>query len=150
MFKEDDKTVVFFERNYKTQHLQIQVVPLPSTFAPHLKETFCDISENQSINLDEVPRHSDLAQLAPPGTPFFYVELPTGEKLFHRIRKGFPLQFGRELLACPPLLNIPERVDWRECKISEEEETRLRGRIRDAYRPFDFTLEGEEDEDDSD
>lgn len=35
------------------------------------------------------------AQIAPPGTPYFYVELDSGEKLFYRIQKHFPLQFGR-------------------------------------------------------
>lgn len=42
--------------------------------------------------------HSSLCflfQIAPPGTPYFYVELDTGDKLFYRIRKHFPLQFGR-------------------------------------------------------
>lgn len=34
-------------------------------------------------------------QVVQPGTPYFYVELDTGEKLFHRIRGSFPLQFGR-------------------------------------------------------
>lgn len=34
-------------------------------------------------------------QVAQPGTPYFYVELDTGEKLFHRIRGRFPLHFGR-------------------------------------------------------
>ncbi|RXG54846.1 CWF19-like protein 1 [Armadillidium vulgare] len=82
--------------------------------------------------------------MAPPGVPFFYTELPTGEKLFHRIKKNFPIQFGRELLACPPLLNMPDRVDWRECKISQEEETALRDNIRKKFEPFDFTLEDED------
>ena len=36
-----------------------------------------------------------LSQIAPPGTPYFYVELDTGEKLYYRIQKHFPLQFGR-------------------------------------------------------
>lgn len=44
------------------------------------------------------------AQVAQPGTPYFYVELDTGEKLFHRIRGRFPLQFGR----CVP---APHRRD---------------------------------------
>lgn len=35
------------------------------------------------------------AQIAPPGTPYFYVELDSGEKLYHRVHKHFPLQFGR-------------------------------------------------------
>lgn len=40
MFKEKGQTAVFFERNYKTQHLQVQVVPLPENFVSYLKETF--------------------------------------------------------------------------------------------------------------
>lgn len=39
--------------------------------------------------------HSGLLQVVQPGVPYFYVELDTGEKLLHRIRKYFPLQFGR-------------------------------------------------------
>ena len=34
-------------------------------------------------------------QIVPSGAPYFYAELPTGEKLLYRISKGFPLQFGR-------------------------------------------------------
>lgn len=42
-----------------------------------------------------------LFQIVQPGTPYFYVELDTGEKLFHRIKKNFPLQFGRYVpLSC--------------------------------------------------
>lgn len=36
-----------------------------------------------------------LFQIVQPGTPYFYVELDNGGKLFHRIGKNFPLQFGR-------------------------------------------------------
>ncbi len=34
-------------------------------------------------------------QIVPEGAPYFYTELPEGEKLLFRIKKGFPLQFGR-------------------------------------------------------
>lgn len=36
-----------------------------------------------------------ILQITQPGAAYFYVELDTGEKLFHRIKKNFPLQFGR-------------------------------------------------------
>lgn len=39
---------------------------------------------------------------------------------------------------------MPDRVDWRECKISQEEETTLRDNIRKKFEPFDFTLEDED------
>lgn len=52
----------------------------------------------------------------------------------------------REVLASPPILNVTERIDWRECKSTEEEETRLRNRIREDFRPYDFTLEDDDDD----
>ncbi|XP_071515989.1 CWF19-like protein 1 [Panulirus ornatus] len=144
-FKKRGKLVVFFERNYRSQHLQVQVIPVPCEVADHLMEMFVDVGQSNGIEVDEIPKLSDISQVAPSGTPFFYAELPTGEKLYHRVRKNFPLQFGREVLASPPILNVPERIDWRECKTSQEEETKLRNRIREAFLPFDFTLEDDDD-----
>ncbi|MPC07845.1 CWF19-like protein 1 [Portunus trituberculatus] len=40
MFKKKGKRAVFFERNYRSQHLQIQVVPVSNEAALHLMETF--------------------------------------------------------------------------------------------------------------
>ncbi|GAB6026563.1 hypothetical protein CHUAL_012979 [Chamberlinius hualienensis] len=139
MFKSQKKTAVFFERNYKGFHLQIQVIPLPENKEPILKQTFMDIADCQSLTLNEIPAYTDLKQIVQPAVPYFYVELPKGEKLFHRIKGSFPLQFGREVLASPPLLNVPDRVDWRACPLSKEEETRLCNTFRKAFEPFDFT-----------
>lgn len=60
-----------------------------------IEPSFQDMAESNAIELDEIPKLSDLSQIAPPGTPYFYAELPTGEKLYHRVKKNFPLQFGR-------------------------------------------------------
>ncbi|XP_023062179.2 CWF19-like protein 1 isoform X3 [Piliocolobus tephrosceles] len=80
-------------------------------------------------------------QIAQPGTAYFYVELDTGEKLFHRIKKNFPLQFGREVLASEAILNIPGKSDWRQCQISKEDEETLARRFRKDFEPYDFTLD---------
>lgn len=40
MFKKKEKRTVFFERNYRSQHLQVQVVPVPAEAALHLMEMF--------------------------------------------------------------------------------------------------------------
>lgn len=72
------------------------------------------------------------------GKTYFYAELPGGEKLFHRIQKNFPLQFGREVMADEELLNKPESVDWRNCKYSKEEETSMAKQFQKAFMPFDF------------
>ncbi|NP_001290333.1 CWF19-like protein 1 isoform 2 [Homo sapiens] len=80
-------------------------------------------------------------QIAQPGAAYFYVELDTGEKLFHRIKKNFPLQFGREVLASEAILNVPDKSDWRQCQISKEDEETLARRFRKDFEPYDFTLD---------
>ena len=85
--------------------------------------------------------------MATPGTPYFYVELPSREKVFHRVRSGFPIHFGREVLASPSLLNMEDRIDWRECKAAnKEEEAQMTKEFRKTFQPFDFTLEDESED----
>ncbi|XP_077355654.1 CWF19-like protein 1 [Festucalex cinctus] len=139
-YKSRGERCVIFERNYRSQHLQIQVVPVPldRCTTDDIKEAFVVQAQEQQIDLMEIPQHSDLKQIAPPGTPYFYVELDSGEKLFYRIQRNFPLQFGREVLASEALLNIPTRADWKECKQSRAEEETACAQLRDAFQPYDF------------
>ncbi|XP_017340533.1 CWF19-like protein 1 isoform X1 [Ictalurus punctatus] len=143
LYKSRGRRCVLFERNYRSQHLQLQVVPVPmeTCTTEDIKEVFTVQAEEQQMELMEIPEHTDLKQIAPPGTPYFYVELDTGEKLFYRIKKNFPLQFGREVLASEAILNIPTRSDWRECKSSREEEEALTKQFRTDFQPYDFTVE---------
>lgn len=141
-FKSKKKRCVLFERNYRSQHLQLQVVPVPLNCCAteDIKEAFILQAQEQQIELLEIPEHSDIKQIVQPGTPYFYVELDNGEKLFHRIKKNFPLQFGREVLASEAILNIPTRADWRECKSTKDEEEALAKAFRESFEPFDFSL----------
>ncbi|XP_053321529.1 CWF19-like protein 1 [Spea bombifrons] len=142
-FKTKGKRYVMFERNYRSQHLQLQVVPLPlqCCTTEDIKETFIVQAQEQNIELLEIPEHSDIKQIVQPGTPYFFVELDSGEKLFHRIKKNFPLQFGREVLASEAILNIPTRAHWKECKSTQAEEESLAKSFRQDFEPFDFSLE---------
>ena len=65
--------------------------------------------------------------------------------MFPRVRSGFPIQFGREALAAQRLLDLEERVDWRHCKVDKDVETRLTKEFRETFKPYDFTLD-EDDE----
>ncbi|KAK9409247.1 CWF19-like 1 [Crotalus adamanteus] len=139
-FKAKGKRCVIYERNYRSQHLQLQVVPVPQTCCSteDIKEAFISQAEERHIELLEIPEHSALKQIIQPGTPYFYVELDNGEKLFHRISKNFPLQFGREVLASEAILGMPERADWRSCQTGRDEETAAAQDFRQAFEPFDF------------
>ena len=55
-----------------------------------------------------------------------------------------PIQFGREALACKSLLDMEDRIDWRDCKVGKDEETKMTKDFRSAFQPFDFTLEDDE------
>lgn len=139
-YKSKGERCVVFERNYRSQHLQLQVVPVPLNrcTTEDIKEAFMVQAQEQNMELMEIPQHTDLKQIAPPGTPYFYVELDSGEKLYYRIQKNFPLQFGREVLASEAVLNIPTRADWKECKQSREEEEESCKQQRDDFQPYDF------------
>lgn len=78
-----------------------------------------------------------MEQIAQAGTPYFYVELPNGEMLYHRIRKSFPIQFGREALASDKILDMSDRADWKDCQLDKEEETILAKKIRKQFQPYD-------------
>jgi len=141
MYKKMGKAPVFFERNYKTQHLQIQVVPVVKEAASTVKKVFLENAASMELDLNEIPSHVPLSQLAVQGQAYFYVETPEKEKLFGRIVKNFPLQFGREVLADTRLLDMPERVDWKACSTNKEEETDSTKQFRKMFSQFDFTME---------
>jgi len=46
----------------------------------------------------------------------------------------------REVLASEELLDMANRADWRDCKMTREEETELTKNFRSVFEPFDFTL----------
>ncbi|XP_078276031.1 CWF19-like protein 1 isoform X1 [Rhinoraja longicauda] len=141
-YKSIGKRFVMFERNYKSQHLQLQVVPVPiqCCTTDDIKEAYIVQAEEQQMELLEIPEHSDLKQIIQPGSAYFYVELDNEEKLFHRIKKQFPLQFGREVLASEAVLNIPDKANWRECKYSREDEIEFAKSFREGFQPYDFSL----------
>ncbi|XP_043569496.1 CWF19-like protein 1 isoform X4 [Chiloscyllium plagiosum] len=141
-YKSIGKRFVMFERNYRSQHLQLQVVPVPiqSCTTEDIKEAFIVQAEEQRMELLEIPEHSDLKQIIQPGSAYFYVELDSGEKLLHRIKKHFPLQFGREVLASEAVLNMPDKANWRECKYSREDEEEFAKVFRNGFQPYDFSL----------
>lgn len=136
-FKSIGKSCVIFERNFKTSHLQLQVVPVESVVTEDILEEFQRLADEHNIELNQIPSLSDLKQIISVGAPYFYVELDSGEKLLHRVKKFFPLQFGREVMAGRALLDLPDRVDWKNCKTSTEEEKQMAEDFRSKFAKFD-------------
>ncbi len=97
MFAAQGKCAVFFERNYRTQHLQIQVIPVPIDRQQVLKTTFFDMAAMKGFELTMLADDQQLWDTVNEGCPYFYVEQPDGNRFFTRQMKNFPLQFGREV-----------------------------------------------------
>lgn len=53
----------------------------------------------------------------------------------------FDMQFGRKVMA--KLLALDDRMDWRNCVQTVEEETKDVETFKEAFKPFDFSLEDE-------
>ncbi len=43
----------------------------------------------------------------------------------------------RDVVASELLLNVPERVDWRECVMTQEEEKEMSIEFRNNFKKFD-------------
>ncbi len=99
-FESKNKCVLFFERNFRTKHMQIQVELMISgkisrktnknilyfekkkVFAVKadkaclLKDAFVSVGQEQNINLNEIPQFTNLKQVLRQNQSFFYLELP--------------------------------------------------------------------------
>lgn len=139
MFEKEKKVMVTYERNFYTQHLQLQVYGLPKSLTDDIKDTFQDFADNVGMEMIDIPEEKDISEMVAITTPYFAVETPGG-RLLHKVKGRMPLQFGRDVLASPSLLSLPDRVDWRNCKLSKEEEVITTKSFRKRFQPFDFNF----------
>uniref|UniRef100_A0A2K6VLD5 Cwf19-like C-terminal domain-containing protein n=1 Tax=Onchocerca volvulus TaxID=6282 RepID=A0A2K6VLD5_ONCVO len=139
MFNKQGKLPVFFERNYKTQHLQIQVVPVPKTCSKALRSSFLNAAQIKNIEMIFLKEEEEIWDTVNEGCPYFLVELPDGSRLYALKMVDFPLQFGREVLAEAALLDCEEKVDWRQCELEKSEQAKLVDNLKLIFKPYDFT-----------
>jgi hypothetical protein len=131
--------VVFYERNFKTHHMQIQVFALPETKIHLLRDAFLSQALQQNIDLNEIPKYSSLKQILSDKQAYFYLELPDDEgKYLCEIKQGsFPLEFGRDVIASDLLLNLPDRIHWKNCILSKEDEIKMTKTFREDFKAYD-------------
>ncbi|XP_054708388.1 CWF19-like protein 1 [Uloborus diversus] len=146
-FDKRDKDVVFYERNYCSRHLQLQVVPIPKFDTDKIKRVLTHQAlEQYEFELTELSEFTQLKEVVGKEKQFFYFEIVKNKKveskLIHIIPKSskFPLYFGRDVLASPEILNVPGRVDWKQHAESKESEAAMTQQFIKAFKPFDFTM----------
>ncbi|XP_064384037.1 CWF19-like protein 1 [Halichondria panicea] len=57
-FNSKDQSCVIFERNYKSQHLQLQVIPVTKIPSDALRHAFIDYGWSMGVGLETVPRET--------------------------------------------------------------------------------------------
>ncbi|KZV96189.1 nuclear protein [Exidia glandulosa HHB12029] len=121
----------------KGGHTHVQVVPVPNALADKVEDMFKTEGERMGIFFEESPSEA-LESARSSQENYFRVDLPDGRMMLHLLRQGsapFNLQFGRGVLAT--LLGWPERVDWKACSQTEEEERADAQAFKKAFTSFD-------------
>lgn len=90
------------------------------------------MSTDRGFPLKTLNGDDPLDQVIPSNTPYFLVQISTGEKLYTKIEgsMNFPLNFGREVLASKDLLDMPDRVEYKDCLSGKTEEEKIVAQIR--------------------
>lgn len=130
--------VVFFERNYKSGHLHINVCPLEKSVAANIKQAFEEKAEEYNLNAETIPKLTAPTQLPERG-PYFVAEFPDDSTLLCRQMKQFPINFGREAVLLQ-FDNGEEKINWRDCLLSKEQEIDYVKNFRNEFKSFDFTV----------
>ncbi|KAL0060002.1 hypothetical protein AAF712_013238 [Marasmius tenuissimus] len=130
---------VFFEVGRisgKGGHAHVQAVPIPNKLKDKVENAFVTEGRTQGIDFEEDPEGALEACQGGRGG-YFRVDLPDGRKMVHLIKDHVPfgIQFGRQVLV--NLLNIPERLDWKACTLSEDEDRADAAAFKTTFAPFD-------------
>lgn len=144
-FKKQGKVVVFFERIFQhSLHANLQAVPIPVSKASSARRIFSLAAQKLGFEFVVVSTSSDssegrnlLRSQFDGKSNLFYAELPDGTLLSYTVddKEKFPVQFGREVLA--GLLNVAERDDWRNSKLSKEDEVLMVESFKQGFEEFD-------------
>uniref|UniRef100_A0A915D2X6 CWF19-like protein 1 n=1 Tax=Ditylenchus dipsaci TaxID=166011 RepID=A0A915D2X6_9BILA len=148
MCDKKDKVLCVFERNYKSSHLTLQLIPVPKSAGKALRSSFLNAARLKNIEFTFLKENEQLPELINEGCPYFYVELPDGTRMISRSMSGFPIQFGREVLCGKALLDAEEKIDWKNCELSKEKEAGMTMALKEQFKPFDFTNSGDSSDED--
>lgn len=125
----------FFERNYRSSHLQINVLAVDAQLEWHIKNAFNETAEKYDLTLEELPPLKEACDLPDKG-PYFVAELPDKTALFTRQMKMFPLHFGREAFCAEGVLNCPNKTEWKECELGHDQEVAMVKNLRVQFKHY--------------
>jgi len=111
-------------------------VPIPLNLKDEVEAAFIDEGRSQGIDFEKEP-DTALEACAGGRQSYFRVDLPDGRKMVHLMKDTVPfsVQFGRQVLVS--LLNMPNRLDWKTCMLSDDEDKAEAQAFKTAFASFD-------------
>ncbi|MCO5571469.1 hypothetical protein L7F22_025209 [Adiantum nelumboides] len=144
LYKSQGKTCAMFERCVQFKggtHAHLQVVPIPLSKSSQVRSGFVQAAKELGFSFHVIPPEDEddldtqeaVKSHVKEEKNYFLVELPEGTILVHVLDSGesIPIQFGREV--CAKILGVPERSDWRACKLSKDEERTMAERFKEDF-----------------
>ena len=123
-------------------HCHVNAIGFPEAHADQLEAVFQKKAKDQGFEFDvfEPDAGKDLQDQLRDRVgdmEFLIVGLPDGKYLVHPIMRGerMPMNFGREAVA--EAIEQAERGDWKNCKMSEEDELKLTEKFKGTFSEFD-------------
>ncbi|KDR81728.1 hypothetical protein GALMADRAFT_207150 [Galerina marginata CBS 339.88] len=119
----------------KGGHAHVQAVPIPLRLKDKVEETF--LKEGRALGIDfETDPNAAMVSCSNGRGSYFKVDLPDGRKMVHLLKDHVPfsIQFGRQVLV--GLLSTPDRLDWKACMLSEDEDKADAQAMKVAFAPF--------------
>eukprot|EP00232_Nephroselmis_pyriformis_P016762 CAMPEP_0182878580 /NCGR_PEP_ID=MMETSP0034_2-20130328/15439_1 /TAXON_ID=156128 /ORGANISM="Nephroselmis pyriformis, Strain CCMP717" /LENGTH=642 /DNA_ID=CAMNT_0025011473 /DNA_START=1 /DNA_END=1929 /DNA_ORIENTATION=+ len=147
-FAAQGQELVCFERYLQLRksggnHSHVNVAPVPraragavrGVFEAHAKKTGFEFEHHLPAVSGEDGRSN--LRVAVGEEEFIRVVLPDGSSLVHVITKEerHPMNYGREALA--EALGMPERGDWKNCKLGKAAEEQLANDFKAVFEKFD-------------
>ena len=150
----NSQATLTFERAIRTKgrdHMHEQFIPVPTDLIAQAITSFTKAAENYQLHFHEIfdpIKDADEFVLndieGGPYQEFFYISIPVDDAGAHRRfvyvhesdkNHRFPMHFGLEVAA--NALNRPERANWKNCLLSENEEVTATENFRKVFERFD-------------
>eukprot|EP00462_Mataza_sp_D1_P025673 CAMPEP_0175145052 /NCGR_PEP_ID=MMETSP0087-20121206/14524_1 /TAXON_ID=136419 /ORGANISM="Unknown Unknown, Strain D1" /LENGTH=600 /DNA_ID=CAMNT_0016429691 /DNA_START=93 /DNA_END=1895 /DNA_ORIENTATION=- len=150
-FAAQGKTAIFYERHMPTRgtnHMHLQVLPIPNQLASTAKDRFVSEAQAAGVDFEEMPSSASLESQVG-GGHFLYVEFSATDRILHRvsptarIRGLFAVQ--RNIFA--NIIGQPHKADWKQCDVSEAEETAMVAQLKSGFKPFFKEADSDSDSD---
>ncbi|KAI6653340.1 hypothetical protein LOD99_3560 [Oopsacas minuta] len=139
-FKSKGFGIILYERNFKSNHLQIQAIPVPEHLSVDILRSVCvEYCKDAGFEFNLLTANTILADVVGPGYPYLHIEFSDGSSLLHHIRKRFDIHFARCIICDERILNQPDNIDWKKCIISKQEETELAKNFRQLFKAVYLT-----------